>query len=103
MDEAGGGGHGVFGEGTLDYVEGFVCCEVCYSGGGFEEHGGVALGEVGAAGVVGVRFALVSGSGVVTGAVYSSSRSSIAPSMASGAVMQLFAPRSLIRRVLSAW
>lgn len=83
----------------MDYVEGFVCGEVCYSGGGFEEHGGVAFGEVGAAGVVGVRLPQwLRGMGA-----YSSSRSSIAPSIASGAVMQLFEPRSLIRRVLSAW
>ena len=34
---------------------------------------------------------------------HSSSSSSIAPSIASGAVLQLLAPRSLIRRFLSAW
>lgn len=87
----------------MDYVEGLVGYEVCYTSGCFEEHGGVAFGEVSTAGVACVRFAIVSRSGVMTVAAYSSSSSSIAPSMASGAVMQLFEPRSLIRRVLSAW
>jgi len=40
-----------------------------------------------------------------SGEVYthSSSKSSIAPSIASGAVLQHLSPRSLIRRALSAW
>lgn len=87
----------------MDYVEGLVGYEVGYSGGCFEEHGGVAFGEVGTAGVACVRLALVSSPGVMTGVAYSSSSNSIAPSMASVAVMQLLVPRSLMRRVLSAW
>lgn len=49
LDEARAGGHGVFGEGAVRDVEGFVGGEVVDSGWGGAEEGGVALGEVGAA------------------------------------------------------
>ncbi len=50
LDEARACGHGIFGEGTLGYVEGFARGEVVDSDGSGGEEGWVALGQVVASG-----------------------------------------------------